>query len=92
MTEFPEALKTTGIAIVLRLNIRMACTIQIPAQSGWALLVWFTSDEVCDNVFKQRTKLKILPAKIYINEDLIKDDAQKLSRARVGLKEGHTRC
>ena len=94
LNEFLDGLKTAGIATeayrITPEHINLSRAIRIPGQPGLVLLIRLKSEEMRDHIYKNRTKMKIVrPRKIYINEDLTKEDSIKLSKARKEQKAGN---
>ena len=93
LNEFLAGLRTAGISTesyqITADDISMSRAIRIPGQPGLVLLIRLKEDSVRDHIYKKRTQMKIVrPRKIYINEDLTKEDSIKLSKARKEMQNG----
>ena len=89
--EFLAALQTGGIQNVTASDIAMSRVIKVPGQNGLVLMIKLKEEDTRDRIYSKRTRVKIVgipERKLYINEDLTKEDASKLSKARRELKNG----
>ena len=93
LTQFLTDLVTAGIGSedrrITANDLSMTTLIRIPGSTGLVLLVRVKDYDTRDLVYAKRTRVKIIEdRKIYINEDLTREDADKLTEARKAMKEG----
>ena len=88
MGEFLAALTSSGLEGITEDDIALSRAIKIPGQTGLVLMVKIKQDEVKDKIYAKRTRIQSGEKKLYINEDLTKEDAIKLNKARKAMREG----
>jgi hypothetical protein len=68
-------------------QICSATSVKIPGLEN-RILIKLCSEKAKINIFSQKKLLKSLPYKLFINEDLTKEDGKKFKKAREQVKQG----
>ena len=90
LARFLQNLELEGIKGVTTDDIAYSRIIKVPgnSQNQAILLIRFRNEEKRNHVYKLRTKLKLLTnQKMFVNEDLLKDDAQLFNKAQQEVKD-----
>jgi hypothetical protein len=69
-------------------DISLCQKIKVPGSDTNILLVKMASESAKNSLYAQRSKLRLCKSKIFMNEDLTKEDATLFKKAREDRKKG----